>query len=319
MAMEEIDLAQIDVGNERFRISEELDVPELDRSLNEIGQLNAVILAAGEGECLLPVAGFRRVRALQRLGGAKVLARVLPPGQAPLQAFRLALWDNLSHRQLTPLEKARALQTLKTVCQVSHEDLVQQYLPILGLTSHKNVLRAHLALNGLVEGLRRLVREDRLTPASAERLALLTPGEQERMVPVLGAIRLSASLQRQVLELAAELAAPEGCSAADVLHSPDVLRFANDLRLTPFQRGELVHEALYRRRNPTLARAREHFATVKKELGIPGAVRLFPDPFFETPRLKVDFDVTSVERFRELVSSLHAAAQHPSMEKLFDV
>jgi ParB-like chromosome segregation protein Spo0J len=319
MHMEELDPARIDLGDDRFRISEALDVPELDRSLREIGQLNPVMLEPGAGGFLLPVAGFRRLRALRRVGAPTVLARVLPPDLAPLQAFRVALWDNLSHRQLTPLEKARALHVLKTICGVPHDDLVRVYLPILGLTAHKNVMRTHLALNGLVEGLRKLVRQDRLTLASAERLAFLPSGEQEKLAPVLGAIRLSASLQRQVLDLAGELAASAGCSAAAIFDSPDILRHSSDPQLSPFQRGELVHEALHSRRNPTLSRVRERFAAAAKELGIPGEVRLSPEPFFETPRVRIEFDVTSAERFRDLVSILQRAAEHPAMEKLFDV
>ena len=54
------------------------------------------------------VCGFRRIHALRQLDRTEVLARILSTEDCDRTgAFLLALWDNLSHRQLSPLEKAR--------------------------------------------------------------------------------------------------------------------------------------------------------------------------------------------------------------------
>jgi hypothetical protein len=317
MLIEKIDLAAIDLADERFRISEMLESHALEQSLAEIGQLNPVIL--GGGKALYPVTGFRRLRALHRIGSRHVLVRQLPEALEPVEAFRIAIWENLAHRQLAPLEQARTLHILKHVCGVPHDELVQRYLPLLELAPHKNVLRSFLGLHSLVPSLRALFSQTRLTPASAEHLSTLPADQQERLAPLLDRIRLSASLQRQVFDIADELAFQRGCTAADVLCQPEITAIAHDARLSAFERGERVRQLLHQWRNPRLSRAVENFLSEKKKLGLPGIVRLSPEPFFETPRLRVEFDVTSADRFREVTAALHQAAQAPSLDALFKV
>jgi hypothetical protein len=316
MLIEETRIASIDLEDERFRISEVLESEPLERSLAAIGQLNPVLLAGGARP--YPVTGFRRLHALRRTGARNVLARRLPETE-PVEALRIAIWDNLSHRRLTALEQARTLHILKHVCAIPHDDLVQNYLPLLGLAPHKNVLRSFLGLHTLVPGLRRLLGEERLTLSSVEHLSRLSADQQERLAVLLDRIRLSASLQRQVLEFADELAALSGCPAAEILCRPEITTIADDARLSPFQRGERIHQLLHQWRNPRLSLALETFRSEKKKLGLPGLVRLSPEPFFETPRLRVEFDVSSAARFREVAAALHQAAQAPSLEALFKV
>ena len=171
MIFKETDLEEIDVENETFRISEGLDsAPVLD-SLREVGQLNPVILLELKPRMAI-VCGFRRIRALRQLGKAGVLARILSAEDCDRTgAFLLALWDNLAHRQLSPLEKARVLFKLGNMCGVSTERLVRAYLPALGLAPNENVLHSHLLLNELHQDLRRCLAEGKLTQPSAEFLA----------------------------------------------------------------------------------------------------------------------------------------------------
>jgi hypothetical protein len=93
----------------------------------------------------------------------------------------------------------------------------------------------------------------------------------------------------------------------------------DDPRLSPFQKGERVCEALHRLRNPRLTLAAEQFAAGKKLLELPGSIRIAADPFFETPGLRVEFDAPDAHRFRDLASALRKASRKPALEKLFDV
>jgi hypothetical protein len=48
-------------------------------------------------------------------------------------------------------------------------------------------------------------------------------------------------------------------------------------------------------------------------------VRLSPDAFFESPRLRVEFDVASAEAFRETVEALGRACRADSLDRLFRI
>lgn len=319
MILQEVTLESIDMGDETFRISEDVDSATMKRSLAEIGQLNPVLLLEESSRRVI-VCGFRRLRALRELGRTSALAQTCSSADCSrLEAFRAAIFDNLSQREFSPLEKARILFTLKGVCEVTHETLVEAYLPLLGLPAHKNVLRTYLSLHALDSDLRRMFNDGRLTLAGAERLSRSFREAQHKFASLLARVRLSASRQREMLDLAEELASITDTALGEVFERAEIHAILEDSRLTPFQKGEQIYELLYRWRNPRLSRAEERFQVEKQQLGLPGAVRISPDPHFETNRLRVEFEVASAQRFREIAGALREAAEAPALEELFRV
>jgi len=320
MDVREVPLEIIDLEDLTYRISEDLDPAPIERSLRAVGQLNPVILGARRESAPLVVCGFRRLRALRRIGRTRCLARFLPPETAgPLSAIRVALWDNIAQRPLEILEKARVLSTLKHLCSVSQEELVEHYLPILGLEAHKNVLHSYLSLHLLDPDLKKLLAQGALPTASAERLAGMSPSVQTGVATLLARARFSASLLRRTLDLAADLAAIGECGIEDLLARTEVVARLNDASLSSFQRGEAVFKVLYRKRNPSLTAAEDRFEAGKSRLGLPGSVRLSPDPFFEQPRIRVEFEAGSADAFREASAALERAARGAVLDELFRV
>jgi len=321
MMIHEVPLSAIDFSDETFRITEDLDLPRMSASLREVGQVYPVILldiASGSGYRIL--CGFRRLHALRSLGRVAAAAMLRRPAESgPLQDFLTAVWDNLAHRQPGPLEVARILHTLRHCCGVDEEALAARFLPLLGVPAHRTVLEGYLKLNDLCPGLRFLLNSGHLTLASAERLARISPERQERLEPLLRRIRLSASLQREVLDLAEDLAAISGSSLEDVLNRPEILAVADAAGLSPFQKGEKMHNLLYQQRNPRIAGAKATFFAEKAQLNLPGTIRLSPDPFFESPRLRVEFDAGSAQSFREAVAALERACRDTVLDRLYRI
>jgi ParB-like chromosome segregation protein Spo0J len=319
MKLEEIPLTGIDFENESFRISEDLEVPRLDASLRAIGQVNAVVLMEGPPAAgFRIVCGFRRLHALRRLERSSASARLLNTAGLGMRDILLrAVWDNLSHRELGPLEAARILFTLKHVCEVEDHVLVERFLPLLNLKPHRNVLLCYLRLHSLHPEVRRLLNVGHMTLSSAERLAQYSRDEQAAVGAVWCRVGLSASLQRKVLDLVKDLAMIAGGSVAAVLGRNEILDIVEDARLSAFQKGEKVHEWLFRQKNPRLSAARDAFLTEKEKLQLPGTVRLSPDAFFETPRIRVEFEVSSPQAFRDAVAALSRSSRESALDRLF--
>ncbi len=319
MVLKEIELGEVDLADESFRITERLDSEPLLESLQAIGQLNPVVLREKRTR-LAVVCGFRRVHALERLGVHRVLARVFSEDELePARLFHLALWDNLSHRQFDPLEKARALSKLRDRFGVSKDVLVRVYLTMLGLSPHESVLRSFILLDGVHPGLRKCLADGRLTTASVEAMAQMSGEFQQSIASLMDRIRLSASMQKKVLDVLADLAAIEGAAAGRALDDPEVLAIVHSGGLSPFQKGEKLFEFLYRRRNPRLAQAARQFFELSKSLGLPGSVKITADPFFENPGVRVEFHAPNVERFREFAAALEKAAHTEAAEGLFQI
>lgn len=319
MAFKQLPLEEIDFADESFRISEVIDSESMRTSIRAVGQLNPVwVLDDGPKKRI--VCGFRRIHALRRLGGSAVLARVLPKDTCDsLRALEIALYDNLAHRQLDPLEKARALLKLRDLCAVPLHSLVKFYLPLLGLAPHESVLHAYISLNAVHPGLRRCFVEGRLTQGCLEILAGHPLQTQADFAALMDKIRWSASLQKKSLALLGELAVMQGTSLTGPLEHPQIQAIVDDPALSPFQKGERVFEILYRLRNPRLSEATRRFMENKKLLGLPGSIQISADPYFETPGLKVEFHAPDAARFRDLADALQKASRTPVLEELFDV
>jgi len=317
MLLDDVEIDGIDAECEDFRISEDLDSANLEDSLRAVGQLNPVILLE-RGARQVVVCGFRRIAALRRLGVRTVTARILTDEDCrTTHPLEFALYDNLAHRKLSPPEQARAMVKLRDICGVSRERLIGEFLPLLGLPPRENALLTCLALHVAHPELRRLFAADALTPASMERIAGLSENEQERIAALMAVVRLSASLQKKTLDLLDDLAGINRAAFTAPLDIPEIQDIFRDARLSSFQKGEKLYGALYRLRNPRLARAEADFAAQRKRLGLPGAIRVTPPPYFETAGLRVEFEAASPEKFRELVSALQKAADSPELEKLF--
>lgn len=317
MILKEIAIDAIDPNNEEFRISEELEAPALKDSLFRIGQMNPLVVrdSADADEKSVLVSGFRRFRAIRALGWTAALARVVPAEEDPVASFELALWDNLSHRQLHELEKARALGVLRDGCGVSEELLLKRYLPALGLPPREGVLRSFLKINTASPRLRGCLAGGTLTWSSVEALLDMPLPVVDGFVSLMETIRLSASLQKKVIGLIDDAAA----DGARVLEGPDIAAILANAALSPSQKGERVHDLLHRVRHPRLSRATETFQRRREALGLPGSIRISTHPYFETSGLKVEFEGSDSDQFRQLASILYDAVRRPEFEALFDV
>ena len=303
MTYDRVPLEYIDLEDQRYRISERLESSRLLESLRQIGQLSPVCLQARKGSRLAVICGFRRVQALRSLGQRDVLARIWHEGeQSDLELFRIALWDNLSHRELSPLERARVLTSLKNLCDVQHDQLVEIYLPVLGMEPHKNTLRTYLALHALDPQLRETLNDGRITLASAERLSRAPLSFQNQMSEVLERVRWSASLQRETLDLVEELAAIAGSDPGAILAGKrisGIVARCDSFAVSEegngftdsFTGGEIRDSA--GRRNDSWRTEKE-----LRELP-PHYPRCRLTPLFRVARLRVEFSARSTPGFHE--------------------
>jgi hypothetical protein len=317
MILDDIPLSAIDFENEIFRITEDLNFPPMIASIEAIGQQNPVLLLEGLSSRRIIVCGFRRLHALRQMGATHALARVISVAECnPDQAYRIALSDNLSHRPLNALEKARTLCGLKRVCAIADDILVKTYLPMLELEPNSRILRQYLSIMDLPLQLRVLYGEGSLTLASAERIALLPPKVQNDLGRFFNHARFSSSLQRKIFDLLEDVTAMAGVSLTEILNRPEITFVLEAQGLSQFQKGEKIFELLHKWRNPRLSLAEEKFSADRKRLGLPGSIRLSHDPFFENRQLKVEFTVSSARQFREAADELQRAARESVLDDL---
>ena len=106
-----IPLAQIDSGDERFRITTRRDSADLQPSLQRLGLLAAPLVLPTEYGFII-VSGFRRVAACRELTWEVIPARVLGRQTSEYECALRAIAENSTERPLNLIETSRALALL---------------------------------------------------------------------------------------------------------------------------------------------------------------------------------------------------------------
>ncbi len=125
------------------RIFNDNALNDLVASIKEKGVIQPIIVRKDSNNSYQLIAGERRWRASRMAGLTSI--PVIIKDVAPVEAFELALIENIQREDLNPLETAEAFQRLISDFRLTHEDLskkvgkdratVTNYLRILKLTS----------------------------------------------------------------------------------------------------------------------------------------------------------------------------------------
>ena len=127
-------LNQLDVKDKTFLLSYGYDIQPLKESIGRVGLINPPIVRKKSDDAYQIVCGYKRALALKQLGVSSLQCAVLPDQRTDDECLLLNIYDNVSHRELNPIEKSIAINKLKTY--YTEEDIVHNFLPALKLQPH---------------------------------------------------------------------------------------------------------------------------------------------------------------------------------------
>jgi len=110
----EIDVDDIDWKDTQFRFRKDFEKVEIQRlanNIDEVGQLNPIKLRP-KGNRYQIIAGWKRAMAIKLLGDRRIIADVYE-GIDDREAYRINIADNVMRENLTDLELAHQVKTLK--------------------------------------------------------------------------------------------------------------------------------------------------------------------------------------------------------------
>ncbi len=83
-----VDLSEIDLGDDAFRITTERQVDDLMDSINHVGILHHPLLLKKEATYTI-ICGFRRIEACRRLNWSELEAMILGPDTMRLKCIQI--------------------------------------------------------------------------------------------------------------------------------------------------------------------------------------------------------------------------------------
>lgn len=297
-----VPITDIDLSDDRYRITFQPQLEGLKTSIKEIGILHPPLL---EQEIRYRiVSGYKRILVAKEVGIREIKAHIYYQGeQQPDELFLLNLYENLGTRSLNHVEKAIAIHKLMNLCRATAA-VLQNFLPLLGLGSNPKVLEMYLSLTELEPQVQQLVADEVISVELAYRLARLSPSERLRYCDLVSQLRLGRNRQRQFLEWLHDLKLLQGKSIDSILRDPQIKGILDDEKTSPSEKTDRIQRVLRQRRYPIFTEVEERFLRLRKAMKLPPNISFNPPPYFEGRRYRLEFTFKDGQEFSRTVEVL---------------
>lgn len=315
-------IREIDAADDTYATAPDWIVNQaLRRSIEVVGVTTPILVQKPAGQPFRVVCGFQRLR-LASAAETTTIACLVTEQQDARHLFDLALFDNLGARQLSDLEKARAVTKLRYELDVPEEEIISSYLPALSIRPDRFHFQRCLATARLPS-----VIQKKLSSVPMEmglQLARWGREEQEFFLGTIGHYRPSHSNMKRFFTLLDELRAqphPRGRarSIAEIWSQSGCQALHEKSREGNTSVFHAILEALHCSRYPKFSEMISRYENNLRALNIPQKVRVSAPPFFEGEHLSFQFSVKSPRQLAKVSEQLGAAASTTEMSKLFDL
>lgn len=313
MKREEILIKNINLKDERFRISYFFSLEGLLLSLKEIGLINPPLVTSRNRQLIL-VSGWKRVLACLELSLTSIPVWVVRSDD-DLQMFLLAFYENLASREFSLLEKAEILRRLKKLGE-KEQKIVRHYFPLLNIPQTSYYLDLYLTISRFSKDVKSFIHQKNMSLASMEIFAEFNSRERKLLLPLLQP--LGQNKQQELLEDLHEISLRDSVSAQEILISEGMSKILHSEKFSSLQKSDRIRQWLRRKRYPRLSSRRKAFDKALKKSGWPENIPIEPSPFFEEETLTVQFRFKDKEELRSLLARLQQISSKKEFAEVFE-
>jgi len=309
-----IALAAIDWRDTTFQITYGRPLQPLKVSLQAIGLQQPPVLQEVEVEKMRIVSGRRRLRAWKQLNRSECPVRLVSADQPEKGLFLYSFYEAIGRGDLNSIEQAVILE--KLLRYFPEDQVLSDYLPLLGLPPKKEILTRHLRIAASGPWFWPAVVEGRLFPETLERIGQDFPSQRELLAALIIHLRWGYQKQREFLAGLKELAIRHQVEPEKVITSPPLTDWLKRGDLSPQQKGEAIRKFLHEALFPVSTETEKEFNEKRARMKLDTRTQLTPPPFFEggTYRLEVRFSEASA--LRESLDRIQRALESGCFEDL---
>ncbi len=319
MLLKYIQISNLNINDDSFRITFAPKLESLEASIRSVGIIVPIIVRHTPEGTYQIVSGYKRVLAMQNLARQSLPALVHEANDlSPTQAFLWNLHENASARRLNIIEQAVAVQKLHQFLSIPEQELVNQFLPLLGEAPSYKILHQLLSLGSLTEPLKNHVVQKDVALSSAARIAEFTPATQQELLGVLTHIKPSTNKLNELLALLREISARDGLSVEEILSRYQLLQVVADPNASPADKVRALRQALRGVRLPQLTERQKQLASLIESLNLPTTAKVVADPYFENDKIKLEYQFSQPEELGELIKQIQQAFEQQKWQQIFE-
>jgi hypothetical protein len=305
--------SQIDWADTRFRITYGRPMAALIPSIRNVGLLNQAVLQEKESGQFRIVAGARRLRALQEIGQEPIECKIAPVESREKGLLLWNFFENLD-RGFNPVEQALAVKKLSAFLE--EKELIQEYLPYLGLAPKKETLERFSIVAEISPLYRQALFEGRLFPETIE----LTLKEFRPVANLIWALFVflhwGFQKQKEFLTELKEISKRIGRDWVSILLSEFLTEPCQRPLWTPQQKGVAIRNFFRACLYPTLTETEKAFAQSIAPLNLDQRSKISPPPFFEGGRYNLEISFSSSQELKESLGRIVPALEQGKFDRL---
>ncbi|MFH1487345.1 MAG: hypothetical protein ABII06_00410, partial [Pseudomonadota bacterium] len=203
-----------------------------------------------------------------------------------LELLLINLHDNLATRPFNDVEKGMILSRL--ISRVSEEEILNRYMPLLGLPSRGETLQTMTALEALDPDIRSALVNKQISLQTTKTLLNLEAPSRIKIFGSIISLKLNFNNQRQLIESLLDLSFKEEAPFHQILDSASLQEILNHPKLNTPQKAARILAFLHGLRYPLLTKAEKAFQKMISGLDLPPDTRIDHPPFFEGEGLKLE-------------------------------
>ncbi len=312
MKLLDISLDDIDLTDERFRISFHFDLEKLRISIKKIGLVCPLVVVKRNDPRFVILSGWKRAFSFQELSLPSVPVFLLEEDD-DYRAFLFSLYENLAVRNFNILEKAEIVRKLHGYVD-NEREIVKTFFPLLEIPANLSYLDMYLKIARLDSACKKMIFDKKMPLPQVQLLTEFSPQDRERILPLI--LPLGQNKLKQFLEDLFELTRKTGNSAAAILSAPEIQAVSESDNLSLLQKADRIRALLRTHRYPTLTSWKKSFDASLRKARLSKDVAFDAPSFFEDGEFSVTFSVKSKKAFQERLARLQDLA---SDENLFSI
>lgn len=316
--MRRVKLSEIAIDDDSLRFTVGGPDKALVESVRQWGCLVPPIVKRGP-ESLVPITGFKRLRALQEAldSDAVVDVRFLDGEIGVLRAISVAAADQRRDRALNPFEVSRAVR-LGLEAGLTRLVVAKHLLPLLGTDGHETVLKRYLKLQRVPPVLVPVLEEKGVNLKRALEFVRVPAEGAELLVTFSRSMGLSVRAMEEWSRMLGDIALRDLSSWREVARDSGLSETATDTDLSAPDRAKKCGRILRRLRYPLWAQALDTTRLRLGKMQIPDSATVQWDDRFEAEGLTMKIQVRDATEFETQMASLLAPEQIKRLKDLLD-
>jgi ParB/Sulfiredoxin domain len=311
--LENVFFHHIDWEDTIYRLTYDRSLTTLTQSIQAIGLRNPPILQKKENDRLRIVAGYRRLRVLQKLNQDPVPCKIVSPETEEQDLLFYNFNENVD-RGFNPVEITMVMKKLSPF--LGETGLISKVLPLLNLPPKVEIVRHYMAAAELSPIFFSALAQGRLFPETIELVIRKIPSLTTVIMAVFIFLHWGFQKQKEFLLDLSEISKRGGPEPERFLFSLPVIELLQLQDWTPQQKGEALRKYFRTCLYPTLAETEKRFERNISQMGLDERTRIRHPPYFEGGKYNLEIKFSGSKELKESLEKMAQALEEGKLSQL---